>query len=645
MSVLPRASMSRRTDGAPLNTLDAASSSDSFASIQPPAGSLMLSATLSPSPPTASPLVPSSIQTFTSRLPDALQTQTTLRQQRHQIDTLKRDNDRLRTDLALETRAAAQANTVSHSAHIAKLQESHDLYALRIVRERAHSTHLDAEIAALQAEVQSIERAHGISSSSSIAATQSLGSSSQHSTTTARMAERSVRVLENRLDVALTKFNQALTHNKALRRQIDNLRRERTVFDGIYRKLERELHDKRADMTMLVADSNAANVRRDQAHLAIVELKKQNAQQIQQYEAQWSDLGNVVALERQTTRYRDQAELDKITGPHEVAGVSTEQRLTASVSRGAWSIAKDKAAIHLSMERVQSYEEAFARIQKYTRISDIDELVAVFVESEAHNFRLFNALGEAGAKVDRLKGQLKLVHTQLAGFRGNKEKNVEQDTDNQSDRERKNMLSHLALQLRQMANDQSEAEAAIARGQSRVHHLQEAMADMLRTLGIDASTAVSESSHSAASIVDSNAMALLGLAEQRTHELVQRFVKLSKDNAEQEQQPQPQLSPYSQQRSLQAPMGSEQNRNTTSRDGSAHSQLAAPTSGFGDHSNTGSGRPTSQQRSERPAMPVQRPIASTQQLHANQAPATSGQAAATRPDQDYDSETSSIADE
>jgi len=38
---------------------------------------------------------------------------------------------------------------------------------------------------------------------------------------------------------ALQKFNEALAHNKQLRETIDNLRRERVVFDQIYKKLVR----------------------------------------------------------------------------------------------------------------------------------------------------------------------------------------------------------------------------------------------------------------------------------------------------------------------------------------------------------------------------------------------------------------------
>ena len=61
------------------------------------------------------------------------------------------------------------------------------------------------------------------------------------------MVQKQIRILENRLDKALVKFNEALAHNKNLREEIDNLRRERVVFDNIYRKLEKELHEKEAN--------------------------------------------------------------------------------------------------------------------------------------------------------------------------------------------------------------------------------------------------------------------------------------------------------------------------------------------------------------------------------------------------------------
>lgn len=75
--------------------------------------------------------------------------------------------------------------------------------------------------------------------------------------------QKQIRVLENRLDKALVKFNEALAYNKALRETIENLRRERLVFDQIYRKLERELEEKKEKLNEILEVSNSAYEARD----------------------------------------------------------------------------------------------------------------------------------------------------------------------------------------------------------------------------------------------------------------------------------------------------------------------------------------------------------------------------------------------
>lgn len=72
---------------------------------------------------------------------------------------------------------------------------------------------------------------------------------------------------------ALVKFNESLALNKNLRERIDTLRRERVVFDSIYKKLERELHEKKKSwiaffysrqcITANVFDSIYKNVERE----------------------------------------------------------------------------------------------------------------------------------------------------------------------------------------------------------------------------------------------------------------------------------------------------------------------------------------------------------------------------------------------
>lgn len=45
---------------------------------------------------------------------------------------------------------------------------------------------------------------------------------------------KQIKILENRLDKANQKFNEAIAINKSLRHEIDSLRRQRVIFDTLY---------------------------------------------------------------------------------------------------------------------------------------------------------------------------------------------------------------------------------------------------------------------------------------------------------------------------------------------------------------------------------------------------------------------------
>ena len=54
--------------------------------------------------------------------------------------------------------------------------------------------------------------------------------------------QKQVRVIENRLDKACVRFNSILTENAKLHNLIDHLRRERGVFEGLSKHLEKVTH-------------------------------------------------------------------------------------------------------------------------------------------------------------------------------------------------------------------------------------------------------------------------------------------------------------------------------------------------------------------------------------------------------------------
>jgi uncharacterized membrane protein YgaE (UPF0421/DUF939 family) len=56
-----------------------------------------------------------------------------------------------------------------------------------------------------------------------------------------------------------------------------------------------------------------------------------------------------------------------------------------------------------ALERVQNFEEAFNKIKSATGITDIEELVRMFIKNEDHNFSLFNYVNEQNNEIEKVE--------------------------------------------------------------------------------------------------------------------------------------------------------------------------------------------------------------------------------------------------
>ncbi|CAN0265132.1 unnamed protein product, partial [Discosporangium mesarthrocarpum] len=179
------------------------------------------------------------------------------------IESIRHNNELLKTDLARESRESRFTTNPKAAAEITLLQDRADMYAKKIEQDRRKIEELDKMISATQSRVLEQRQKMG-----------GLNASQENN----EMIAKQIRTLENRLDKALVKFNESLAYNKNLRERIDTLRRERVVFDSIYKKLERELHEKkkasRADAIPHLALNNAYHAR-DKAQGEMIALRQQ----------------------------------------------------------------------------------------------------------------------------------------------------------------------------------------------------------------------------------------------------------------------------------------------------------------------------------------------------------------------------------
>jgi hypothetical protein len=68
--------------------------------------------------------------------------------------------------------------------------------------------------------------------------------------------QKQTNILENRLDKISQKYNDIITQNKKLRRTIENLRKEKCIFNSVYDNLAKELHQKHKGVTEILSHTN-----------------------------------------------------------------------------------------------------------------------------------------------------------------------------------------------------------------------------------------------------------------------------------------------------------------------------------------------------------------------------------------------------
>lgn len=97
---------------------------------------------------------------------------------------------------------------------------------------------------------------------------------------------RTIRVMENRLDKAMIKYNEAMSIKKAYELIVKRLREERIGYDNQLSAIEQSLKGKESDFQELIILSQDASYAKDQAEKELnsyeLQLSRMNAEQAKQ---------------------------------------------------------------------------------------------------------------------------------------------------------------------------------------------------------------------------------------------------------------------------------------------------------------------------------------------------------------------------
>merc|ERR1711966_571965 len=260
------------------------------------------------------------------------------------------------------------------------------------------------------------------------------------------------------------------------------------------------------EMANIIEISNSAYESRDQAQQEMQALKKQLEEEQAAFEEEWKDLGRIIEADRARKQNRKAAAEIEQRGE---MTVEEETGMKKKLIKGTWAIARDKASMHVQAEKVQTYEEAFARIMDATNIRSIDELVDTFINAEDKNFTLFNFVNELTSEIEKLEEQIGEIKSEVDKYRGQ---------DMNSDHQRKKILKDLEEKLGRTETKAEQYDAKFAHSTKILGSLKDGIHSIFSNIGCNM-TGVSEVLGTGG-VTEGNIMTYLGLIEQRANEML-----------------------------------------------------------------------------------------------------------------------------
>ena len=235
--------------------------------------------------------------------------------------------------------------------------------------------------------------------------------------------EKHIRILENRLDKANQKFNDAIEYDKNLRNEIDKLRKERFFFENIYKKLEKELEKLRKDISKNLEEAYDNYEQRDVNQEGFENLKAQMIKKETEYTNILSGIANEMNIRNTRKKAQEKKELKSFK-------IDEENSLaTKKYTRKLKSEQYQQQQDNLN-DRLQNLQFKFEKMKEFTNQKDIFALCNNFKNNVQENFDLFLSITIISNEAKKLESEIKEMEEEINMYK--KYKNSQQEIERNS---------------------------------------------------------------------------------------------------------------------------------------------------------------------------------------------------------------------
>lgn len=217
---------------------------------------------------------------------------------------------------------------------------------------------------------------------------------------------RKIRMLENRLDKAMIKFNEAQSIRKTYEQIVKRLKEERIGFDNQLAALERALGAKEHDYDELVLLSSDATHARESILQELEKARGQYEEEKRQREKELREKQQYVKIRLEMSHRIDKREKHKQDVVAKEGGDLTsdeERHLKQSL---AFTFKQQGLAIEEKKEhrsKIDIFESAFRKIKEATGVSDVNEVIQKLVSQESTTDNLINLSKENQTRLEHVQ--------------------------------------------------------------------------------------------------------------------------------------------------------------------------------------------------------------------------------------------------
>ena len=319
------------------------------------------------------------------------QSQLTLKQNKEACDALRRENKEVRQGLSAIHKERGSGHTGEansmHDAEMQKVETQLTLLRQRHNQLRALNHQREKDLHLQDDELQDLKRC------------------SQKPAAESNPQMRHIRTLENRLDKAMIKYNEAQSIRKTYDQIVKRLKEERVNFDNQLGAIEATLGAKEHDYEELLLMSHDASHAKDVTRAELLRLTSLVTEERKAREKEVAERRNAVQArsdmnERMEEREKMRREI--VLASQGDLGEQAEQALKQNVVTNALHHQLNANVVEGEAQVMSAYEAAFRKIKESTGVSDVNEVIQKFLTQEQTHENLVNLTKEAQARIEQL---------------------------------------------------------------------------------------------------------------------------------------------------------------------------------------------------------------------------------------------------